>query len=66
MWSGNAGSFIPSLASLRNSTLNTAGVSPPSGPICNRSKLAVFRGTSVTPFGVFKLGIQTVAFSKCT
>ena len=39
MWSGNAGSFIPSLASLRNSTLNTAGLSPPSGPICNRSKI---------------------------
>jgi len=40
MWSDNAGSFIPSLASLRNSTLNNPGRSPPSVPICNRSLLA--------------------------
>src|SRR2546426_5622051 len=38
MWSGNADSFIPCLASLRNSTLNTAGLSAPPGTICNRSE----------------------------
>jgi len=40
MWLGNAGSFIPSLASLRSSTPHTTGLSPSSDPVCNRSRMA--------------------------
>jgi hypothetical protein len=52
MWSGNAGSFIPSLASLYNSTLNTAGLSPPSVPICNRSIGPIKLCVNVTTAGI--------------
>jgi subfamily B ATP-binding cassette protein MsbA len=39
MWSGNGVSFTPSLASRLNSSLNTAGPSPPPNPICNRFEM---------------------------